>query len=270
MALKFYSFANMLEIGGDGGGTGDKLTKAIEHQAFPDPTRANEQSPPRHNIKTFGDAANSAGDTEAEYPCVFHEHGPTVPTDLTEIRTVGGQAANDSNSAVVTDLSGGEVEAQDPDRWCWPNSGAEIDLMQRRLDLFARQGIADLHRDKLVDKLLVQDREGNDRCLCLPYKVEKARCLLGDPTDNPVDWKVLAATYHDHHFSCQTCIAAGRGNQNGQRCGIGMALWTAYQTLDSNVKNDELKDAVITKTPMFTPDTSVPTVVTLPINLGAK
>jgi hypothetical protein len=49
-----------------------------------------------------------------------------------------------------------------------------------------------------------------------------------DPPENPLDWKELAAAYHAHHFNCPTCIAAGRGNRYGQRCGAGMALWRAY------------------------------------------
>jgi hypothetical protein len=49
-----------------------------------------------------------------------------------------------------------------------------------------------------------------------------------DPPDNPVDWRELAEAYHVHHFTCPTCIAAGRGSQYGQRCGAGMALWRAY------------------------------------------
>jgi hypothetical protein len=34
-----------------------------------------------------------------------------------------------------------------------------------------------------------------------------------DPPDNPLDWKVLAAAYHAHHFNCANCIAAGRGSR---------------------------------------------------------
>ena len=44
----------------------------------------------------------------------------------------------------------------------------------------------------------------------------------------PLGWKVLAAAYYAHHFSCPTCIAAGRGAQYGQRCSAGMASWTSY------------------------------------------
>lgn len=49
-----------------------------------------------------------------------------------------------------------------------------------------------------------------------------------DPPDNPLEWKVLAAAYHTHHFNCPTCIAAGRGSRYGLRCGTGAALWRAY------------------------------------------
>lgn len=49
-----------------------------------------------------------------------------------------------------------------------------------------------------------------------------------DPPDDPVDWKELAAAYHAHHFKCPICIAAGRGSQDAQRCGLGMALWRSY------------------------------------------
>lgn len=53
--------------------------------------------------------------------------------------------------------------------------------------------------------------------------------VLGpEPPNNPADWKELAGAYHAHHFSCQTCIAAGRGDRYGQRCGAGMTLWHAY------------------------------------------
>lgn len=49
-----------------------------------------------------------------------------------------------------------------------------------------------------------------------------------DSSSEPANWKALAAAYHAHHFKCAICIAAGRGSQYGQRCGVGMALWRAY------------------------------------------
>ena len=38
---------------------------------------------------------------------------------------------------------------------------------------------------------------------------------------------IKASEYHQHHFGCTTCCAAGQGR--GERCEIGMGLWTAYQ-----------------------------------------
>ena len=37
-----------------------------------------------------------------------------------------------------------------------------------------------------------------------------------------------ARAYHGHHFNCSSCIAAGRGNQYGVRCAVGLALWNDY------------------------------------------
>ena len=41
-------------------------------------------------------------------------------------------------------------------------------------------------------------------------------------------WRELAEAYHQHHFACKTCQAAGQGR--GLRCGAGAALWTSYQS----------------------------------------
>ena len=38
---------------------------------------------------------------------------------------------------------------------------------------------------------------------------------------------IKASEYHQHHFGCTSCCAAGQGR--GDRCEIGMGLWTAYQ-----------------------------------------
>lgn len=49
-----------------------------------------------------------------------------------------------------------------------------------------------------------------------------------EPPADPYAWRELAQAYHQHHFTCPTCIAAGRGTRYGLRCGVGMALWIAY------------------------------------------
>jgi hypothetical protein len=45
---------------------------------------------------------------------------------------------------------------------------------------------------------------------------------------------IRAKAYHLHHFGCKTCCAAGQGR--GERCEIGMGLWTTYQ---NEAKHDE-------------------------------
>ena len=39
-------------------------------------------------------------------------------------------------------------------------------------------------------------------------------------------WQPLADAYHAHHFASPTCTSAGKGY--GLNCGVGSALWAAY------------------------------------------
>ena len=59
----------------------------------------------------------------------------------------------------------------DPDRWCWPHSdamtGAEIDRFTGRLALFTAKGLSPNDAEVLADKLLIRDRDGDDRRACL-------------------------------------------------------------------------------------------------------
>ena len=43
--------------------------------------------------------------------------------------------------------------------------------------------------------------------------------------------RIRGRAYHQHHFGCKTCCAAGQGR--GKRCEIGMGLWMAYQNEES-------------------------------------
>lgn len=60
---------------------------------------------------------------------------------------------------------------QDPDRWCWPHSSAlnsaEIDLVLARLDRFTEKGLLGSDGAALADKLVIRDRESDDRRVCL-------------------------------------------------------------------------------------------------------
>lgn len=48
------------------------------------------------------------------------------------------------------------------------------------------------------------------------------------PAPELLDWRALDRAYQAHHVRCPVCIAAGRGTRYGLRCGVGAALWTAY------------------------------------------
>lgn len=58
-----------------------------------------------------------------------------------------------------------------PDRHCWPNStamnSAEIDTFTARLARFTDKGVSHSDAERLADKLVMRDREQDDRRLCL-------------------------------------------------------------------------------------------------------
>ena len=45
--------------------------------------------------------------------------------------------------------------------------------------------------------------------------------------------RIRAHGYHQHHFGCKTCCAAGLGR--GNRCEIGVGLWMVYQNEGSTL-----------------------------------
>lgn len=62
-------------------------------------------------------------------------------------------------------------DSPDPDRWCWPHgpamNGAEIDTFTARLARFTDRGLGMDDAEALADRLVIRDREGADRRLCL-------------------------------------------------------------------------------------------------------
>ena len=73
-------------------------------------------------------------------------------------------AANDGPPPAI-------APATDPDRWCWPHSVAwnskEIDTFTARLARFTDKGVSYDDAERLADALVIRDREGDDRRLCL-------------------------------------------------------------------------------------------------------
>lgn len=61
-----------------------------------------------------------------------------------------------------------------PDRWCWPHSsamnGAEIDTFAARLHQFTDKGLSRNDCEALTDKLVLRDRDQDDRRVCLECK----------------------------------------------------------------------------------------------------
>jgi len=59
----------------------------------------------------------------------------------------------------------------DPDRYCWPHSdamnGREVDTFTARLARFTDRGLSLADAERLTDRLVIRDREGDDRRLCL-------------------------------------------------------------------------------------------------------
>ena len=86
---------------------------------------------------------------------------PSVASVATvSVATAQKQAANDP--AAVT---------HDSDRWALPQSeamtGREIDTFTARLHHFTRRGLPEPDAERLADKLVMRDREADDRRLCL-------------------------------------------------------------------------------------------------------
>jgi hypothetical protein len=118
-------------------------------------------------------------------PATFATHAPydlpTVATVATvAVASDSKQAANDAAPTPDT------LAIVDPDRWCYPESttmtGTEIDLFTARLARFTDKGVIHADAECLADKLVIRDRDSDDRRLCLEcthlagYGVTSWRC----------------------------------------------------------------------------------------------
>lgn len=91
----------------------------------------------------------------------------------------GGMSRADAEALALT----GGVPVSDPDRNCWPHSStmntAEIDAFNERLHLFTRRGLDYSEAERLADRLVIRDRDGDERRMCLECAGldARGRCL---------------------------------------------------------------------------------------------
>ena len=86
------------------------------------------------------------------------------------------RAAIKANKAMLVDYlqrtaANDTTPATDPDRWCWPHSeamnGREIDTFTARLSRFTDRGLSLADAEREADRLVIRDRESDNRRLCL-------------------------------------------------------------------------------------------------------
>jgi hypothetical protein len=96
---------------------------------------------------------------------------PTKPTEPGFVGFVGNPAALSKNSAGEADAANDAAPPPDPDLYCWPHTTAmttgEIDTFMRRLERFTDKGMGLNEAERLAAKLVMRDREADDRRLCL-------------------------------------------------------------------------------------------------------
>lgn len=90
-----------------------------------------------------------------------------APGALTQIARVATVAVANQQKPPAND----PAPAIDPDRWCWPHStsmtGADIATFTARLSRFTDKGLILHDGEALADKLVIRDRDLDDRHLCL-------------------------------------------------------------------------------------------------------
>jgi hypothetical protein len=104
-----------------------------------------------------------------------------VAPGMAPVQKIGraSPAANDAaqvlvlvaSSEVATLVASPAALFENPDRWAWPHStamtGREIDTFTARLARFTDKGLSLSDGEALADKLVMRDREADERRLCL-------------------------------------------------------------------------------------------------------
>jgi hypothetical protein len=87
------------------------------------------------------------------------------PHELRQVPCVAEVASVAVASAAI------QKAQMDPDRYCWPHGDAmnagEIEVFKRRMVRFIDRGMSREEASRMADKLVLRDREGDDRRLCL-------------------------------------------------------------------------------------------------------
>lgn len=95
---------------------------------------------------------------------------PTKTTETDFVVSVGSPTGLLENFATKSEAA----NDLDPDRYCWPHSiamnSAEIDLFTVRVAYMIERGLDLDAAERLADRLLVRDREQDDRVTCLECK----------------------------------------------------------------------------------------------------
>ena len=101
---------------------------------------------------------------------------PTPKTAIVDIGTVRPPGLSPLLLAAslrldVAIVATATLPGSDPEAQCWPHStamnGLEIDLLTARLLRFTDKGLTIADGESLADKLVVRDREADDRRICL-------------------------------------------------------------------------------------------------------
>ena len=95
-------------------------------------------------------------------PATLATVSPNIPPSVATVATVA--------VAKAPDIAANDP-APDPDRWCWPHSAAmnttEIDTFTARLARFTDRGLNLDDGERLADRLVIRDRESDERAVCL-------------------------------------------------------------------------------------------------------
>ena len=104
----------------------------------------------------------------------LREAGFTVaPVDGGGIRVAPSASLTDAHRQAIRDHRAELLSllAPDPDCWCWPHSdamnGAELTAFANRTRQFTQRGVNADAAEAMADRLVIRDREQDDRRTCL-------------------------------------------------------------------------------------------------------